>query len=318
MKIPIYQHHLIHKVLFSCLLFLLVGCRQPSTKVPLLPTATKSSGNSETAKPLVEATSKPTLTLPPSKTPIPPPTLTWTPLPTLSAEEALNHVQRQMQTNGNCRLPCWWGLTPGVTRWDQAYQYFATFADEFFQGDSQQTTKNGITVQDTSYTVLYNIEDGSSRGWVDIEVLDEIIVGLKIAPISTRLSFQLHQLLTDYGKPGQVFIKTYSNSPSSNLPFRLVIYYPKQHILAYYQLKAEREGDYLVACPQQIAPRLWLWPKNELWTNARIQEAVLNPETTVPLQPLEDVTSIGIETFYQLFKQSDNLACLETPAKFWP
>jgi hypothetical protein len=36
-------------------------------------------------------------------------------IPTLSADEARMVMLDWLQNNGGCRLPCIWGLTPGVT-----------------------------------------------------------------------------------------------------------------------------------------------------------------------------------------------------------
>ena len=157
--------------------------------------------------------------------------------------------QSRVAIVGNCLLPCWWGITPGVTTWDQTHQYFKMFADEIMQGVSQPIVENNNWAKNTIYVILYYVESDSEKGWVYIDVLDEIVVGLEIGRNSTRLSFQLHQLLNEYGKPEKVLIRTFSDSPDPDfyLPFNLVMYYPEQGILAHYKLEAEKEGEYLVA-----------------------------------------------------------------------
>ena len=52
---------------------------------------------------------------------IQPPTLT--PLPTLEAD-ALDAFLLSIQTDAECRLPCWWGIRPGATTWQEANQLF--------------------------------------------------------------------------------------------------------------------------------------------------------------------------------------------------
>ena len=60
-----------------------------------------------------------------SPTDFPPPT--WTPLPTMDFLARNTEIVRLMSTNNDCRLPCWWGIMPGVTSWQEAQQFFETF-----------------------------------------------------------------------------------------------------------------------------------------------------------------------------------------------
>src|SRR5574341_671827 len=61
--------------------------------------------------------SSPTATASPVTTPIPipspRPTLTFVPRP--SPEEGEKQFLELLHNNGNCRLPCWFGFTPGQT-----------------------------------------------------------------------------------------------------------------------------------------------------------------------------------------------------------
>jgi hypothetical protein len=41
---------------------------------------------------------------------------------TLDSEEAQKLVQKLLENNGGCKLPCWWGITPGKTTWAEARQ----------------------------------------------------------------------------------------------------------------------------------------------------------------------------------------------------
>jgi hypothetical protein len=46
----------------------------------------------------------------------------------LEAEDAL--LVEMLATNGGCELPCWWGITPGVTRWEDAQRLFLFLQQE--------------------------------------------------------------------------------------------------------------------------------------------------------------------------------------------
>ncbi len=140
---------------------------------------------------------------------------------------------------------------------------------------------------------------------------------IDIGPDSTVQSFQLHQLLSDYGKPDKILIKTYSNTPASYLPFRLVLFYSSQQIMAFFEYEAQKNKDILVGCPQPVGPWLTLWGWDRLWSDKDIDEAVSGPDSPQPLRPLEEVTDMSVDDFYQTFKDSQNTTCITTPADLW-
>src|SRR5688572_27007039 len=37
--------------------------------------------------------------------------------PTLMPQERENYVRESFSSSSNCKLPCWWGITPGETTW---------------------------------------------------------------------------------------------------------------------------------------------------------------------------------------------------------
>jgi hypothetical protein len=263
------------------------------TKIPSSPT-----GDMLIITATVMTTSYPSPSLP-ALTP------TWTPLPTLPPEKAQELISELMETNNGCRLPCWWGITPGETSWQEAHHFFAPFASEIHKGKTKEQ----------GYGVLYGLEGnplgGGAGFWTDEKgVIQKILVG----PASTKRRFELDSLLQDYGKPSDVYIVTYSNAPFNYIPFSLAVGYRQQRILAVFELEAQPEGDYIVACPQTTAPKLILWSNKEDLTKKRVQEELGNNQN---VRNLERVSDLSIEEFYQIFKNRENKTCIETPVEIW-
>jgi hypothetical protein len=250
-----------------------------------------------------------------TRTPTPAPT--WTPLSTLPANEALAIVNDLLVNNGGCNLPCWWGITPGETSWQEAHQFLATIATKIEQGGSGLHVENGVTYQTTNYSVTYDIAGVPSGGGALFSIKNGIISSIYVGPASTVQSFKLHQLLTDFGKPEKVLLKTYPNTPELYLPFRLVLFYANHRILAFYEYEAHKEGDLLQGCPLSVGPELWLWSTNEVWTEKDAEEIVLGPDSPNPLRPLEEVTDMSIDDFFQAFKNPESKTCIETPMDLW-
>ena len=100
----------------SFLLFIMVfaGCTQSTeSTITSSPTALDlliSASPTETMPPTLTPTSTNTLT----------PTFTPTTVPTLPAEEARKRLLELLATNGDCRLPCLWGITPGKSNHQEA------------------------------------------------------------------------------------------------------------------------------------------------------------------------------------------------------
>jgi hypothetical protein len=97
---------------------ILVACNGQSTAIaPAVPTLVPSV----IVKPVSSLTPnfQPTETLVPTNTPFP------TPIATLDENLARQRVLELFQTNNSCKLPSWWGITPGKTTWDDALKILA-------------------------------------------------------------------------------------------------------------------------------------------------------------------------------------------------
>ena len=94
-------------ILLSALIFILTACSDNT----IYPATTALS---------VTLTISPTS---PTTTAIPSPTqtaiATRMPISTLPAEAADARVLEFLKTNASCSLPCWWGITPGITSTDE-------------------------------------------------------------------------------------------------------------------------------------------------------------------------------------------------------
>ena len=68
--------------------------------------------------------------------PTPTITLTKTPEPTSEITSTPNHIRAKFMklysTNGNCSLPCWWGIIPGKTTLNEVHQLFAEYPEFIF------------------------------------------------------------------------------------------------------------------------------------------------------------------------------------------
>jgi hypothetical protein len=254
-------------------------------------------------------------------TPVVYPTKTF--VPTLPVAEAETKLIEMLRNNGNCRLPCFWGLTPGKTKVE-------TF---------------------TSSLYIYHALFDSTGGWVDIDItrgnliLDTSITlgGEQDAEIIRRLSitmaaydgqkdqsrsvynspfyaqyfryYTVPYLLSAYGKPENVYIH-YENEMYPH-EYYLVLDYTKSGWVASFTMALgmkTQSGDILIGCPTEAFTTLILWSPEDIETAQKYGYAY-GPGNLIPI---EKATSLTANAFYQQYKDPENTKCLETPASINP
>jgi len=236
-------------------------------------------------------------------------------------QEAVAIVQDLLLTNRGCSLPCWWGITPGKTTWDEARQFLLTFA--VIEPDSTgSVTIDGQTYPVQAYHVDYAIDE-DVRGGANLAVRGGLVTGILVGKTSTAQAFTLRDLLRGYGPPAKVLVNTYSvpgpsPDPQGLLPFRMVVLYGPPSFMAFYDMEGTLSGGTVIGCPGETAPWIRSWSEDQVanWTDERIQEVVMGPDSSA-LRPIEEVTSWDVAQFYSVFTSDNSNVCVETPAENW-
>lgn len=105
----------------------------------------------------------PTLVLP-TASPVPSPSATTTPIllpstptlqPTMDEANTKALILEFLKTNGNCKLPCFWGITPGETTLDEVKRFIENLG---WKGDEYHTF---ISPDDTLYATLHTVDDNA-------------------------------------------------------------------------------------------------------------------------------------------------------------
>lgn len=132
--------------------------------------------------------------------------------------------------------------------------------------------------------------------------------------------YSLHQVLTNHGPPSSVLLSTLSEFPTRRgMPglFSLILVYPEQGIIVKYTTEMRIVGKNVEGCMQNAHIEMDLFPAG----NADAFHQALTP-TDWPFhiayhKPIEEVTSLSIDDFYEKFRQQTD-ECLVTPASLWP
>jgi hypothetical protein len=259
---------------------------------PVAPTPTFTPTASITPSPIL------TKTLQPSRTP----------LPTLSEEEADIRVKQLRNDNGGCSLPCWWGITPGETSWDDAKAFLQTIDPSV--GDSTKPSH---------YSFSYQFPEGPSGYGVFAEFdINDFGIVEKISLWTTATHLSLPDFLQRVGKPDQVFLQVYSFTPDGVPPFTILLVYHKSHILAEFDYRTVPKEATLLGCIDKSTPQLTLYaPSIDVQSELDQKFEWALSGGWAPYKLLEESTSIDTDSFYQTFQNSNSTNCVVTPADQW-
>jgi hypothetical protein len=256
----------------------------------------------------------------------------------LAVEDARARLIDLLVNNGGCRLPCFWGITPGATTNQEARIILAPLSSmsdrNVFNSESGTIYLNDglkdnqflrinlayLVNEDNVYRVNFEARDmkklvdelGGEYSYQD--VFDSPTFG-------ERLDFyMIHQILATNGRPSSVLLFTWGEFPPPRYGqgnFKLILLYPEQGIAVQYTTEMRVVGKNVEGCLANAHVEMDLFPPG----NADAFDEQLAPtawkERLTYYKSLEEVTSLSIDDFYQIFRQSTE-KCLVTLANLWP
>lgn len=241
--------------------------------------------------------------------------------PTLSPLEAEKEVINLLQNNGRCKLPCFWGITPGQTSVQLAHSilhaYISIASEDFLF--AQKGGGVGIIIPDTDFLLsthltIRNHDDLQQQDiirWLQIDFAiydkDSYSAVYDNTVFDTYYKYYtLSSLLANYGKPTNVYIN-FENDMGIH-EYYLFLDYADRGWVAMLKMPLSQEGKFFVGCPALAFTRLWLWSGEDIET-AREYGFIENTN----LKSIDKATSLSLNEFYDQFKNSSNTKCLMSP-----
>jgi len=217
-------------------------------------------------------------------------------------------------TNGDCELPCWWGITPSETTWQEVRDRLGLY---YGQGYSRP---GGVRLYEVDYGDRIYPYPPPYGYHIHIEFTEQdgIVQSIRVRSNLVRDTtperfaqdwqrYAPYQVLVRYGEPLQVNLHIVPWTPEYTLG------------LAY-----EHLGFDIVygGTPTRISPTTM----RVCFDFAKVNFMYLELESPQPeetthegtARPLEEVTEMDIETFYALLRDPGSEICFETPTELWP
>lgn len=292
----------------SALIVFLSGCNpyqvRDSSPTPVRQIPTVVSYASET---LPSVTTEPTvslstasLTVIPRLTPSVP---TWTPRPTLSPESAQALIIELLSNNGGCRFPCWWGITPGVTTWQEARNFLETMSPRI------------IVLRQNLYGITYkNLPQSVSNGAVGATIF---VTQDVVESIRTDIYYPLEQILQKYDRPNEIWVFVDRQTINREIPFTIALFYQDQGFLVVYEGTADKENKVWICSDRIGGDQLawFLWNPSLQMSFAEVGKKALlfvDEPSERPFRLLQDASNLDVESFYQTYVHPDNSdSCFE-------
>jgi hypothetical protein len=242
------------------------------------------------------------------------------PLPTLSPVEAKAFVLELPQNNGGCELPCFWGFTPGQTKWQTAEPLLTSFAYQIDYGAPDGTFSTiPVGTSFVAWVYLYFPEKSIVPISYIFTVQNEVIIMIE-AHILPTSRYPPSTILTTHEQPAEVWLLT-ANSPSEGvLGFIMTLFYDQHGFMLRYGSQGTIEDGKVRSCflesSYEVVLAAWL-PQEEL----TYAEAVSRFDSFGKIEydlPLEEAIGMSLDSFYETFSSSGEPLCLETPTDLWP
>lgn len=219
----------------------------------------------------------------------------------------------QLKTNGGCKLPCWWGIIPGNTK-------FRAVIDSF-----KQQGINLYLVRDLAGVLGVDVPHSTQlfdyRFSMELTAEQGVISRLKVDGETYKLTgsqrfasdwqrYSLSDILQGYGQPSAIrFISGPPAERDAPVLYTLTLLYEPLGFAISYSGPAQfdNQSNVIQACPrieQMNDIRLTLVSPGEPVSKSSSDLADLGPT-------LQETIGISIEEFYGKFKRLNNKSCLD-------
>jgi len=281
---------LLHKLLIGTLVGLVIlvigSCISGVQGRTNFPTLTSSPSRTPEENHVSTPTTSPRHTMTETEALAPTTEPTWTPLPTIHPDNIDVFIE---SLNSKCELPCWGNITPGKTSEMEAKHFLSSF---------------GSIIESTSIYFDYR----EKPAVIDLTFKEGLVSSINLPP-ELNESYKLNNLLSRYGMPDDVRIEVIPETADGTSWFYLAVFFPQEGFFAIFSGEGKIVDSKVNACFDEVSPDLYLVEANKY--SLEEISMLLDPTLRNILEPLESLTGLNINQFYDVFSQQ-KAQCLVT------
>ena len=251
--------------------------------------------------------------------------------PTLTYDRQTDFISSMLETNGECELPCFWGIIPGETSWRDVQKMITHLGFSYFESQRGKDSFIDFEYRDKQNDLIYGVLMHVSNGIVDIIINDITIRKESLLFTNYKEIFSLRSILLSQGIPDRIWMSLNVGGEISDpliTDNQIYLFYDRRGILINYFGEAKKLNDAYQSCPN-------LYDKenhDSIWSSMFLQ----SPQSNLPLEDIvglwqlsgepvkpitlsiEEATQLSILDFYDLITQNGDAACFSTPRNLWP
>jgi hypothetical protein len=255
--------------------------------------------------------------------------------PNLPTEEQATFMVNLLTDNQGCDLPCWWGIEPGRTSWNDAQRAWASI--------DHLTTVRSQAEGSVRYDVAFSIESNGVpnlllRFQVDAGIVNRIYVfadNLNSPPDSVGYApgftaamqrYSIRPILSHHGVPSEVILGLRAGPVEAGAPwmYALLVAYEPQGIAVYNRGEGmATSGDLLRVCPREDQVHLIQLNLQSAQSTSPVMEFVNETQhvdekhADGTFQSFEAATELSLHNLVELLSPNVGNSCFESPASLW-
>lgn len=242
--------------------------------------------------------------------------------PTLNTTEKEVYMLAQLEDNGKCNLPCWWGIIPGFANWLDVSMEYAQRGFESSQLPNGNTFGIGgfdLTSISTYTEIVFTVKQNTVQN-ISISATGAL------KPLEFQKAWEYYspdKILTKYGQPSRIWldVSTYGNSNKAGYEYWL--YYDNLGFLIIYGGSSQMKTN-LNICPSFVYGEniqeihLYLKGSNDLSSLETLVGNDFIQTRSRQLKTFEEAAGKPISKYFDNFLANQKNICFDTPRNIWP
>jgi len=224
----------------------------------------------------------------------------------------------------DCLLPCWGGITPGKTNWQEARQLLERMSGFSTVNISENISCdfggcNGIAwslyPETVAEGIFYTKFPENTVHLININIQNEG----SAQKINLLRNIGLQDVFRWYGAPPTLLFNVETDL-AENRFMELILVYPERQFVIKYIKNTELIDDQVVNCGQDHQIELIILDnKEQLMSLDTVANAMETKDLHIDsrYKSVEESTGMTLNSFYETFSTS-NSACISTPVSIWP
>ena len=289
---------------------------------------------SETPMPEITMTVKPFSSETATKT-VTPQSIPITPIPTIENEMLEEYIYDLMSDNGNCSLPCWWGMSPGKTSAEKVVSFLDHFGVKVYVNNYQDDQGDSVV-----YSPKFDLERITSDFRIRYIEADNLlrsifVIGMNLDSVESNQdlwnNYTPDQILANYGVPTRVFLRAPGVTgfgDTGYMGYILWLVYDDLGFIVRYDGNV-RDLPIFHICPslnkgngQITRINIYMQSPDDARPLSESDSILISSETDEywigTVKPIDEAAGISVEEFYQLFMQTEEPTCFDSPHDIWP